>query len=70
MTARLNLYDPGMHPKTAEYESPEAAIDALKSGLHPNYTDALLSQDGKVTHVACREVGETVWTIKERRHKP
>lgn len=67
---RLNLYDAGQHPQRVEYDSTEAAIQALQTGQHPNYTDAILSQDGKVTHTAHRELGETAWTIKERHPKP
>ena len=63
---RLNLYDSGMRPTSAQYYSPEAAIQALQSGLYPNYTDASIITDGRTTHVARREVGEKLWTIKER----
>lgn len=67
MITRLNLYDPGMRPKSAEYDSAEAAIQALQSGQHPNYTDAAILTDGRTTHMARRQVGETTWTVKARK---
>lgn len=60
----LSLYDPGMVSKKVEYDSPEAAIQALQSGLYPHYTDANIVTDGRTTHVASREVGEKLWTVK------
>lgn len=67
---QLNLYDPGMAAITAHHETLAAAVEALQKGAYPNYTDALLSQGGRITHIASRQVGETQWTVKERRHKP
>jgi hypothetical protein len=63
---RLNLHDTGMRPKSVEYDSLEAAIQALQQGLHPNYTYAAITTDGRTTHMAKREVGETTWMVKER----
>lgn len=63
---RINLYDPGMTAKSLDFDTEGEALASFVPGAYKTYTDALISTNGKVTHIAKRVVGDDTWNIKVR----